>query len=101
MKIIKTENEDKPWRLIGRNGPVCKAEVKEHPKFGPMPMVVPVGAETKEELINNVLIDYEQMREALSEICTLADVERLWPFFTTRLIDCCNEIKELASKALR
>ena len=81
MKIIKTENEEKPWRLYGKGG-------------------LAFTAETQEELFEKILSDYEQMRQALSEIYTLADVERQWPYDTRRMVNCFVAIKDIAGKSL-
>jgi hypothetical protein len=81
MKIVKTENEGKAWRLYGKGG-------------------LAFTAETQEELVAKLLSEYEQMIEALSEICTLADVERQWPYDTHRMVNCFVEIKGIAGRSL-
>jgi len=81
MQIVKTENEEKPWRLYGKGGLVFTAE-------------------TQEELIDKVLSEYEQMREVLSEVHTIAHVGKQWPYDTKWMVQCFNEIKELAGQAL-
>ena len=81
MKVIKTENEGKAWSLYGKGG-------------------LAFTAETQEELVAKILSDYEQMRQALSEICTLADVERQWPYDTRRMVNCFVEIKDIAGRSL-
>jgi hypothetical protein len=81
VKIVKAENEEKPWRLYGKGGLVSTAE-------------------TQEELVAKILSKYEQMREALSEIYTLADVERQWPYDKRRMVNCFVEIKGIAGRSL-
>jgi hypothetical protein len=81
VKIVKTENEGEAWRLCGKGGLVFTAE-------------------TREELVAKLLSEYEQMRQALSEIYTLADVERQWPYDKRRMVNCFVEIKDIAGRSL-
>ena len=81
MNIVKTENEGKVWRLYGKGGLVFTAE-------------------TQEDLVAKLLSDYKQMRQALSEIYTLADVERQWPYDKRRMVNCFVEIKDIAGRSL-
>ena len=81
MQIVKTENEGKAWSLYGKGGLVFTAE-------------------TQEDLVAKLLSDYKQMRKALSEIYTLADVERQWPYDKRRMVNCFVEIKGIAGRSL-
>ena len=81
MQIVKTENEGKAWSLYGKGGLVFTAE-------------------TQEDLVAKLLSDYKQMRQALSEIYTLADVERQWPYDKRRMVNCFVEIKDIAGRSL-
>ena len=81
MQIVKTENEGKAWSLYGKGGLVFTDE-------------------TQEDLVAKLLSDYKQMRQALSEIYTLADVERQWPYDKRRMVNCFVEIKGIAGRSL-